>query len=273
MRNCIAKVAILPFFAFLHACGSTPEHTNTLIFATSTKFALDVSASPTGSPDFTLGYKRTEGVWMPLLANKKNAKGVLEPAVCDSPSSKCLYQGKDDKKTDTYSVFASFGANFSGGSQVGEGTGANVNAAGGLAQFFATGIAAQVIANQDPSRLVSVQPADERLLKATKERAEHAEDQQTQLQKILGAKYEENVALGKTTAKEREAKKLLILNKIAPQDKFDKQAWETLVDKSTLEDKDKEELKKWDLPKIKNRLDLDAGATGEKINPLFDAVK
>ena len=49
---------------------STPDHTNTLIFGTNTKVGLDVSCETTGVPSISVGYKRQEAVWMPLLANK-----------------------------------------------------------------------------------------------------------------------------------------------------------------------------------------------------------
>lgn len=35
-------------------CSSTPRHSNTLMFGTSTRVALDVSQEPTGSVGFTL---------------------------------------------------------------------------------------------------------------------------------------------------------------------------------------------------------------------------
>lgn len=60
-------------------------------------------------------------------------------------------QGEDGDTKDSYSVFASFGAKFSGGV-----TGTEAKASGGLAQFFATGIAAQKLADnpgiETPSR-------------------------------------------------------------------------------------------------------------------------
>ena len=46
----------------LSGCA-TPQHTNTLIFGTNTKLALDISQSPTNLPSITFGYKREEVVW------------------------------------------------------------------------------------------------------------------------------------------------------------------------------------------------------------------
>lgn len=70
----IGKIKNLTFCALLSACTNIP-HNDVVIFATSTKVALDVSPSATsgGVPSFTLGYKRDEGVWMPLVMNGQKA--------------------------------------------------------------------------------------------------------------------------------------------------------------------------------------------------------
>ncbi len=137
----------------ISACSSTPHHTNTLIFGTNTKFAIDIAADPTGTPSLTVGYKRQEIVWMPLLANQdNNGKPHAD--------NKFLFLGKQEPQNqDTYSVLASFGATFSAGSTMGiETQGAKVSTGGGLAQFFATGLAARKLAEKGGSRLVSIQP-------------------------------------------------------------------------------------------------------------------
>lgn len=146
------SVLVLLVVIIISAC-STPHHTNTLIFGTNTKFAIDIAADPTGNPSLTVGYKRQEAVWMPLLANKDN-NGT------PNLDNGFLFLGKQDTQIqDTYSVLASFGATFSGGSTMGiETQGAKVSTGGGLAQFFATGLAARKLAETGGSRLVSVQP-------------------------------------------------------------------------------------------------------------------
>ncbi len=157
------------------ACGVLGQpHNDVLIFGTTTKVALDVSAPVQNGalPEFTLGYKRNEGVWMPLKQNgpmsagsemdvdkavaelQKCTKKLTEEAslTASDAAARCAgyilpagkyvsYASGVDKEhgganaeVDTYSVFASFG---------GRG-GIGFNAANGsLAQFFATGIAAQ----------------------------------------------------------------------------------------------------------------------------------
>jgi len=274
MRNRFSKIAFLLVTTIIGGCAGTPEHTNTLMFATTTKFALDVSVSPTGgTPDFTLGYKRSEGVWMPLLANKETGE-TTKPADCDKAKSDCLFQGKEEKgkKTDTYSVLASFGAKFSGGASSGatDSSSPNAQASGGLAQFFATGIAAQNLASQGGSRLVSIQPVDKKLLEAAEKRANKAEEQEEQLKKILGEEYEKKKNIGLEGAKGLGAKKLLIIQTIAPSDKYDEEKWRELVDATDLDDK--ETKKAWDLKKIKTKLELDQAKRGNLINSLYEKI-
>lgn len=126
----------------LSACASRP-HNNVLLFGTDTKFALDISSEATqGSyPEVTLGYKRREAVYLPLARNAykcredRNTKKIH----CTIESTSDKYMGKaegdntSNNGNDTYSVFASFGAKFDSGAK----------SSGGLAQFFATGVAAQ----------------------------------------------------------------------------------------------------------------------------------
>ena len=96
MRN---RGARLSFTSFVLAIGlaacSTPEHTNTLIFATNTKIALDVSASPAGgSPEVTIGYKRQEVAWAPLLANQGSAQ---QKSAAGCTGDNCRFQGGRQK--------------------------------------------------------------------------------------------------------------------------------------------------------------------------------
>ena len=271
MRYRIAGITGLMLIGGLAGCA-TSDHNNTLVFVTSTKLALDVSASPTGTPDFTLGYKRYEGVWMPLIVNKKSNDNVTT-AGCDEASNNCMYQGKEhgDNKTDTYSVLASFGAEFSGGASGGADEQSTAQGGGGLAQFFATGIAAQKLAMQDGSRLVSVQPVDKKLIEAVEKRAERAEKQEEKLRNILGEQYDVSYSEGINNSKGLGAKKLLVLQTITPSGAFDIEKWKGLVDKTELESKD--DMKAWDLAKIKISLDLDQASKGRLINPLYESIE
>lgn len=154
MYKHLQRVVLLAAVAAIAACSTTPKHTNTLIFGTNTKFALDVSADTTGIPSVTVGYKRQEAVWMPLVANKTKEG---DPAADCKDKPPCLLQGESagsvaDK--DAYSVLATFGANFSGEG----GTSTGAKAGGGIAQYFATGLAARELARSGGAQLVSIQP-------------------------------------------------------------------------------------------------------------------
>jgi hypothetical protein len=154
------------------AC-TTPHHSNALIFGTNTNFGIDVGQTATGVPSILVGYRRQEAVFMPLVANVAyDENGVPQP--CDvypgavenltgATSGQtgrlklreippCFLVGQHDNALDTYSVLASFGAEFSaraGSPEVG----------GGLAQFFATGLAAQALVIRGGSSLVAVSQA------------------------------------------------------------------------------------------------------------------
>ncbi|OLF54411.1 hypothetical protein [Pseudomonas chlororaphis] len=53
-------------FGLAGLAGCSGLGSNTLVFGTDTKVALDVSGDPAGQPSFTLGYKRRETIWLPL---------------------------------------------------------------------------------------------------------------------------------------------------------------------------------------------------------------
>lgn len=201
MRSNLQRITIVSFLGILIVGCATPQHTNTLIFGTNTKLALDISQSPTNLPSITFGYKREEAVWMPLLANRdKNGN------TCNSPTTKsgaetgkpaiqadndnspanfnCLYQGTDGEDEDTYSVLASFGSKFNGESNaINSG---QTKAGGGLAQFFATGIAARKLAaNQAATKLFSVQPNQELSREDVQEILNSIENENAQIDAII----------------------------------------------------------------------------------------
>jgi hypothetical protein len=160
----ISLALLTSIFLSFWGCA-TPKHTNTLIFGTSTRVAFDVSQDPTGVLGVTLGYKRDEAVWMPLQANQKqgNGKEKLPAADCEKsgdPNQSCKFvgTGSDNGATgggavDTYSVLASFGGRFSGNA----GNGSQVGAQAGLTQYFATGMAARLLAVVGGASLVNTE--------------------------------------------------------------------------------------------------------------------
>lgn len=140
----------------LAGCSSTPRHTNTLIFGTNTVFGLNIAQESTASAGVIVGYKRQEAVWMPLLPNQApNTAGEPVPATCKG--ARCpKFEGTWAGRVDTYSVLASFGARYQG--TAGGATGVDGN--GGIAQYFATGIAAQLLAQSGGASLVNTAAAE-----------------------------------------------------------------------------------------------------------------
>ncbi len=137
--------------AFLMGCSSTPQHTNVLVFGTNTKLALDLSQDATSGIGITLGYKRMEAVWMPLMPNQAGANG-LQPAPCSTIENCPKFVGTDSAdQYDTYSVLASFGSKLGAGV---DSTGKDAKVNGEIAQYFATGLAARILA-QNGAALVS----------------------------------------------------------------------------------------------------------------------
>lgn len=138
-------------------CTQTVRHTNTLLFATNTQIAISAGTSATAQPDVTIGYKRQEAVVMPLVANyapDPKEPGKLVPCgnATSPPASGCLIVGKNGTANaqDSYSVLASFGAKFGA-----KGKGAQPEANVGIAQYFATGVAAQLLAATGGASIIS----------------------------------------------------------------------------------------------------------------------
>lgn len=181
MRRCYTRLdGLAVILALLASTGCTPKHTNMLIFVTDTKIALDVSASATNAvPQITLGYRREEVALVPLLANAPanadlSVNGTATANGCpqsgtatetdnDAPPSVCAGAGYVFKATDmvsgkvthtdAYSTIASFGATFDSSAST------SAAAKGSIATFFATGVAAQKLAEQGGAQLVSTSAA------------------------------------------------------------------------------------------------------------------
>lgn len=63
------RILALGWFLIVFGLAGCATPTNqVLVFGSDTTVALDVSGDPTGQPSFTLGYKRREAVWLPLVA-------------------------------------------------------------------------------------------------------------------------------------------------------------------------------------------------------------
>jgi hypothetical protein len=157
-----------------------------MVFGTNTSVGVKVGTDPSQIPAVQIGYNRQEAVVMPLLANtleKEDADNMLSPCRpvmketdyydtekntlaqtertfaqdLDADTAKihpCKFVGIRAKggklvAQDSYSVLASFGAEISGKAK-------DPEAAVGIAQYFATGIAAQTLAANGGAAVVSV---------------------------------------------------------------------------------------------------------------------
>lgn len=146
----------------LGGCVQATRHSNTMVFGTNTTFGVKVGANTGEVPEVVVGYDRQEAVIMPLVANtgSKENPNMLTP--CDLKEAvtvqgesefaihPCSLVAVNGKALDSYSVLASFGAEYdAGGGQ----------ATGGLAQYFATGVAAQLLAATGGASVVATGPS------------------------------------------------------------------------------------------------------------------
>ncbi len=136
--------AALAAASLIAGCGSLPP--NVLVFGTTTVTALDVSPGTTGNFGVTLGYKRHEAVWMPLMAQAERPAGgqtgvgnsaapttatpagaTTDPAAntaarCPPGVCPTLFQGTPSTAAsgatgnESYSVLATFSGGFGAGS-------------------------------------------------------------------------------------------------------------------------------------------------------------
>lgn len=157
-------------------CVQATRHSNTMLFGTNTSFGIKAGATTGQVPQVTVGYDRQEAVVMPLWANTADSggrSGLLQPCVlppapalaggpmpaADADDARavnpCLFAAYREGALDSYSVLASFGARF------GADGGNPPKAQGGLAQYFATGMAAQILAIKGGAAVVAVGEAAE----------------------------------------------------------------------------------------------------------------
>lgn len=120
--------------SMLSACGSTLP----LTFADKTTVGVDVSASEQGV-DLVVGFKTKSLAIVPIAVRKKDTSGNYSEVE--------KLQAEDSTKKDAYSTFG----NFTVDTKAQAGT---ASASIGLGRFFATGVAAQNIANKVGDALV-----------------------------------------------------------------------------------------------------------------------
>lgn len=144
----IKKLAIIaiPGILLLSGCR-TPKHSDLLIFGTNTQFGVSVAADATSNPSINIGYKRQEVVLMPLYVNAQESKYPPSEIKADATTIGAAkytgVEGAPPTKTDTYSVLAVFGARGEAGASV---QNKETKTQVGIAQYFATGLAARTLA-------------------------------------------------------------------------------------------------------------------------------
>lgn len=165
-RRLYALASPLALLFLASGCVQATRHSNTMVFGTNTTFGIKVGTSANQVPSITVGYDRQEAVIMPLVANASGATGhygddLLQPCDLTAPINvsgeatyavhPCSLVAVNGSALDSYSVLASFGANFDGSANTSQ-----VGAKGGLAQYFATGMAAQLLAANGGAAVVAV---------------------------------------------------------------------------------------------------------------------
>jgi hypothetical protein len=199
-RRSYRHLAALSLLALASGCVQMTRHSNTMVFGTNTTVGLKVGQDPNQVPEVVIGYDRQEAVIMPLLANtgeRPGADGLMSPCrpvsetttestnqkagtktiVTEKMDSDISFGGDGEASVhpckfvavradkggimiqDSYSVLASFGAQIEGSAPGGTGS-------VGLSQYFATGVAAQILAATGGAALVAVGKAAEESAKS-----------------------------------------------------------------------------------------------------------
>ena len=187
----LAPLILLPLLA--GGCVQMTRHSNMMIFGTNTVVGVRAGVNATSVPEVAIGYTRQEAVILPLVANVSSTIGEggttaqtvtdkktgnttetvttsggrlnrLEPCDMSKPLDEtglsddtrpfrvhpCALIAINDKMQDSYSVLASFGGNFDATYKDGTASGRV-----GVAQYFATGMAAQLLALNGGAAVVS----------------------------------------------------------------------------------------------------------------------
>lgn len=160
-RFAALRVAALAGIALAGGCVQSTRHSNTMLFGTTTQFGIRAGTTPTSVPELNIGYSRQEAVVLPLVANDDDDGNTQRPCKLTTPVEvvgrsgfavhPCALVAIKGEAQDSYSVLASFGAKFDGAAQADGST-----AKGGLAQYFATGMAAQLLAFSGGASVVAV---------------------------------------------------------------------------------------------------------------------
>jgi hypothetical protein len=147
-RRAVA-VSVVAFLSFCIGCRENSLTDRSLVFFTGTTLGLEASVNPSdanGPARIVIGYRRGEGVLNPVYHSNGVEGPLLETTTSGGVTSVKPVAGEAGPirryRDQAYSVIAKFS---------GEGTSAAANAAKGklsVAQWFATGLAAETLARQ-----------------------------------------------------------------------------------------------------------------------------
>jgi hypothetical protein len=164
MRNLIIKyiqssklkhLVFLPALAvgawFLSGCQS-----NTIYFGTNTQFGIRAGVDTKQIPEVQIGYNRQEGVMLPLTVDNGRPSTNSTSSCCakdmtpaNIENEKFIGENNQGIRKDAYSVIAIFSGNAAG--NVSPSTNNATGASMGVSQYFATGVAAQLLAEHGAS--------------------------------------------------------------------------------------------------------------------------
>jgi len=192
----IAGVSLIVFG--LGACAQMTKHSNTLVFATNTVDGLKVGTDANQVPTVQFALTRQEIAFVPVLANT-GAEGeggdlIPCPSATDVDASSlenCKFVATHgEENRDAYSTLASFGSKKGG--EVGAGGGVSGTAT--IAQYFATGIAAQYLAITGGANVVSAGGDTKAKADATEKAAEAIQGAEKAKAEAEKAKYDAEAA-------------------------------------------------------------------------------
>ena len=144
----------------LGACSQMTKHSNTLVFGTNTTIGLKVGKDASQTPTVQIGYNRQEAAFVPLLANtSENSLNQLLPCT-NTNLENCHFRATSQyEDSDAYSTIASFGTQSTAGADE---VGGSMN----VAQYFATGIAAQRLVESGGANVITAGEASKEIAKA-----------------------------------------------------------------------------------------------------------
>lgn len=158
MRNPItkpAKIMKISKFTTLTLLSSaivatwliTGCQSNTIYFATNTQFGIRAGVDTKQIPEVEIGYSRQEGVMMPLVMDSTNSLKASDTTADDNAKFVASNNDGVHARQDAYSVIATFKGRAGGSGSISNAA----NASLGVSQYFATGIAAQLLAEHGAS--------------------------------------------------------------------------------------------------------------------------